>query len=128
MLSNLADSTAGSRDRRRLFGNRIIAPFVAKLVANPNEAALHLEDRHPLCWSTATARSQFAEYRETARLDPLNEGCRYELGIVLRRSGDIKGAIEAYRAAIKLAPTNPSYHEDLADLLRRSGDPNGRNH
>ena len=121
VLAALAHSPGA---KRKLFGRRMIAPFVASLATNPNEAEVH--------WKIAVLSLEFgerevaiAEYRETARLDPLSAGCRYELGIVLRRSGDLKGAIEAYRDAIRLAPTYPPFHEDRADLLSRSCDLNG---
>ena len=122
LLSNLALDI--DREKRKLVASRMIAPFKARLASSPNEAAVHWKIA-ALSYAYGDGAVAIAEYRQTARLDPLNDGCRYELGVMLQRIGDVKGAIAAYREAIWLAPTYPLYREGLAALLSRSGDLNG---
>jgi eukaryotic-like serine/threonine-protein kinase len=122
VLSNLALRV--NRNKQRLIADRMIAPFEARLVTNPDEAAVHWKIA-ALSLAYGDSALAIAEYREAARLDPRNDGCRYELGVMLRRSGDLKGAIAAFRDAIRLVPTYALYHEGLAELLSRYGDLSG---
>src|SRR5262249_461150 len=58
------------------------------------------------------------EMRKSVELQPKDPAARSNLGHVLEKLGDSKGAIEAYRAALELAPDDASLKAQLQRLER----------
>jgi len=72
------------------------------------------------------SQNQFAEaekqFRLAARLDPDYAQAHTNLGVALRRKGDLDGAIAKYREAIRLEPDDAEAHSNLGIALYDKGD------
>ena len=70
---------------------------------------------------TAAAAQDWTEsadlYRQALELEPNNAGLHNNLGVVLRRQGDLNGAIEAYRRTLELDPSLDAIYVNLAIAL-----------
>ena len=62
------------------------------------------------------------EYREAIRLKPDYALAHYNLGIALRKKGDVDGAIAEYREVIRLRPDAGNVHYDLGMELEQKGE------
>ena len=97
----------GYRDVRRLSDLTALAMFHS----NRGAEALQ-DDRVP----------EAVGWLETAvAIDPSLTPAWVNLGVVLRRAGDLPGAEDAYKHALELDPRTPSAYQNLAALLQIQG-------
>jgi Flp pilus assembly protein TadD len=61
--------------------------------------------------------------RKLLTLEPESAAAQNNLGNILSRAGDIKGAEAAFREAVRLQPELPALHINLANLLAQNGKP-----
>ena len=59
--------------------------------------------------------------RKAVEIDPEFGGAWVNLGVALRREGDVPGAEAAYRKALEVDPSTSSAYSNLASLLRSRG-------
>lgn len=107
----ILDFATGERPKAATI--RAIPDITAVAKYYSNRGAEHLRD---------AANSAALPWLETAtRLDPSLASVWVNLGVGLRRQGDLAGADEAYRKALEIDPRTPSAYQNLAALLRLQG-------
>jgi Tfp pilus assembly protein PilF len=58
-------------------------------------------------------------YRELVGLDPANADLRNNLGILLAKTGDLKGAVEQFEAALRANPSHAAARRNLEQLRKQ---------
>ena len=95
----------------------------ARTKANPNDFVLAYMLGLALNRSgTETDAEAKAAFEASVRLNPQFSRARAELGKILLRSGNIKGAIEQLETAVKLDPEDATAMYQLGQAYRRMGD------
>jgi Flp pilus assembly protein TadD len=84
-------------------------------------AALHVNNRAVHALSAGDYAVAEALFNAVLRLAPRFAAAEGNLGVLLRRRGDIPGALGAYRRALALAPRDPSILGNLAALYTGLG-------
>lgn len=84
-------------------------------------AALYVNNRAVLALSAGDYALAEARFGEVLKLAPDFAAAHGNLGVLLRRRGDIPGALAAYRRALALDPRNPSILGNLAALYTGLG-------
>jgi tetratricopeptide (TPR) repeat protein len=104
---------------RRLWERRdiaIAAVFLALLGAVSAALGLAAHERCKV-W-----RDSVTLWRDVIAKQPKVALARYNLGLALRKRGDLAGALEQYREAIKLDPGHANARNNIAFILRLEGD------
>ena len=60
-------------------------------------------------------------YRRAIEIDPNYSMAHNNLGIALKKTGDLKGAVENYRRAIEIDPKNKDAYHNLFILMETKG-------
>jgi Flp pilus assembly protein TadD len=84
-------------------------------------AALYVNNRAVLALSAGDYTRAEAFFIAVLKLAPEFAAAEGNLGVLLRRRGDIPGALDAYRRALALAPHDPSILGNLAALYSGLG-------
>ena len=58
-----------------------------------------------------------SELKEAVRLDPSNANAHNDLGLALKRNGDLSGAADQFRQALRLNPKLASAYSNLGNIL-----------
>ena len=53
------------------------------------------------------------------RLNPNDANTHYSLGVVLKKKGDLEGAVRSFLAALRLNPNDASAHNNLRIVLKK---------
>lgn len=117
---NLADSLAAAG---RLDEASVV--FRELLAAHPDDRAAHehlVEVLKMLGASAASAGrlpSAIEDYRQLVALEPDDADLRNNLGALLARSGDNKGALDQFEAALKIDPAHAAARRNLELIKKR---------
>ena len=65
------------------------------------------------------------EYRKAILIDPNHYFAHCNLGVALKKKGDLDGAITSYKRAISIDPNHSSAHYNLGAVLAEKGDLDG---
>jgi tetratricopeptide (TPR) repeat protein len=84
-------------------------------------AALYVNNQAVLALSAGDYALAEARFAAVLKLAPEFAAAYGNLGVLLRRRGDIPGALDAYRSALALEPRNPSILGNLAALYTGLG-------
>jgi tetratricopeptide (TPR) repeat protein len=84
-------------------------------------AALYVNNRAVLALSAGDYTRAEALFTAVLKLAPEFAAAEGNLGVLLRRRGDIPGALDAYRRALALSPRDPSILGNLAALYTGLG-------
>jgi tetratricopeptide (TPR) repeat protein len=95
-----------------------------QLLASGTASASALVSYAALCGRTERFDAMVPLLQRALVLEPDLPEAHLNLGVALRRQGDLAGAIAAYRQALQLRPHNPDGWHNLGLALEAEGKPN----
>ena len=116
----------GPADRLRIFdfgGESEGTDFVVSAVTDLTAMALFYSNRGVEAMLDDRDDEAVKWLRGAVSLDPALASARINLGVALRRVGDLAGAERAYNEALRLDPSAGAAYRSLAALLRLRGRP-----
>src|SRR5260370_37900443 len=135
ILSRNLDNIKGERCRATALWNITmprarIAPLlycawlvsISGVAQLPGEAGL--KERALALMEQGRVKEAVATFREALQSAPRDVEILNDLGVALRKDGDLAGSLDALRAALKLRQDDARIHSNLALTLRTMGRPN----